>query len=1058
MAIVNVKTIPSIAFMVITGYTITNASFKAVDLETLPDRDILSLNYAINNQQLIGQSGSDKTAINNAAAAISGGEGGGGGDYELPIASEDTLGGIKIGDNLSIDEDGTLNAEAGSSGGAQSNFQIKDWNPWLSGNPIDPEPYFSGDPNRYSVEGNTITISDNTQSGYKVFFLNSNAYVREDQKIAIPYIFDGIEEFGGNVSYQMQMPFLRFDSNMTGLREDGDYNGLVDPDYVHGTPIIVLIDGEDLSMKVQTNNGVFDLVNKFSQQWGYGSTLAILGITGNSGDYSLSITVSLDLADTGGLSIPDGYDEPRAFDDDYGLPTNAAAGKVYRVAGMNATGEYYDGKWFNEGEILIFTTEYDFVSIPVEYKAGGDNPDAVYGYDYHGQLTQIPIKGYRGDLRPSATESGLPDNYTSGDMWRVIEDGYIYLEQVNYVNKNDIIIVWEDNLINLTSKPRDAVTCVYPLNDDDGALVSTFGRAPLYTNYNNRQAFRYVQTGSVPVGGINLALNSNALTNAFTPSMSARGATYKILGCSSGSNIKGNGIIILCFDDENNLTMSISAGFQIDSGSVTANCAVNSAGQAYENLPYDIKPEDCSIGVYFDSNNYAFGWVLNGVNKGIINNSDFSGSKYIFGLYVTDGTSATADAYISGEFISDASRMGYGFPDYVCDLCDNPLPPEPSAVIYWDMSEQLVPAKPKKDEGTVGTVVGDQYDHVGTAYPNNNSSVTYSHFGMVATKELFFIKSNGLNSVPQCYMSIAGCEARFDNNSIVIVGYGENESIVVDSSFTDGAVARFAFDMDENVLHIATTNGADVTVDVETYNTGNPYAEMRMYTSNYAWGGEIHLRFSSANDYGSGLGMDGYFPVSEMAVVLPSTSKDGSLLSVSGGTYNETNYGDDDGALVVSKENGIVIPFGATKSFVESKAQEIVDSAISGLPVPLEDAPNNGNKYVRQNGEWATIYDPMFYQEMVINVDETTTEIFLGNNGDVTTVTIDGAGPHDGFAIEPYQIPTAVDFLIYPKIDVASITWNSGYTVAGGTLSSLTAGEFRVVRRVDNLGLILIIK
>lgn len=57
MTIVNVKTIPSIAFMVITGYTITNASLIAVDLETLPDGDILSLNYAINNRQLIGQSG-----------------------------------------------------------------------------------------------------------------------------------------------------------------------------------------------------------------------------------------------------------------------------------------------------------------------------------------------------------------------------------------------------------------------------------------------------------------------------------------------------------------------------------------------------------------------------------------------------------------------------------------------------------------------------------------------------------------------------------------------------------------------------------------------------------------------------------------------------------------------------------------------------------------------------------------------------------------------------------------------------------------------------------------
>lgn len=33
--------------------------------------------------------------------------------YELPIASESVLGGIKVGDNLTIDEDGTLNAKAG---------------------------------------------------------------------------------------------------------------------------------------------------------------------------------------------------------------------------------------------------------------------------------------------------------------------------------------------------------------------------------------------------------------------------------------------------------------------------------------------------------------------------------------------------------------------------------------------------------------------------------------------------------------------------------------------------------------------------------------------------------------------------------------------------------------------------------------------------------------------------------------------------------------------------------------------------------------------------------
>jgi hypothetical protein len=41
----------------------------------------------------------------------------GGGDYTLPIASKNTLGGIKVGANLTIEEDGTLNATASSSGG-----------------------------------------------------------------------------------------------------------------------------------------------------------------------------------------------------------------------------------------------------------------------------------------------------------------------------------------------------------------------------------------------------------------------------------------------------------------------------------------------------------------------------------------------------------------------------------------------------------------------------------------------------------------------------------------------------------------------------------------------------------------------------------------------------------------------------------------------------------------------------------------------------------------------------------------------------------------------------
>lgn len=43
--------------------------------------------------------------------------GGGGGGYTLPVASADTLGGVKVGNNLSIDNDGVLSATGGSGGG-----------------------------------------------------------------------------------------------------------------------------------------------------------------------------------------------------------------------------------------------------------------------------------------------------------------------------------------------------------------------------------------------------------------------------------------------------------------------------------------------------------------------------------------------------------------------------------------------------------------------------------------------------------------------------------------------------------------------------------------------------------------------------------------------------------------------------------------------------------------------------------------------------------------------------------------------------------------------------
>ena len=50
------------------------------------------------------------------------GSGGSGGTYTLPIASTSTLGGIKVGRNLTIDPDGTLNAISSGTGSVSDTF------------------------------------------------------------------------------------------------------------------------------------------------------------------------------------------------------------------------------------------------------------------------------------------------------------------------------------------------------------------------------------------------------------------------------------------------------------------------------------------------------------------------------------------------------------------------------------------------------------------------------------------------------------------------------------------------------------------------------------------------------------------------------------------------------------------------------------------------------------------------------------------------------------------------------------------------------------------------
>ena len=69
-------------------------------------------------------------------ALNNGGGGGGGGSYTLPIASNSVLGGVKVGNGLSIENDGTLNVNASVSSEVQYSTVEKRIGTWVDGTPL----------------------------------------------------------------------------------------------------------------------------------------------------------------------------------------------------------------------------------------------------------------------------------------------------------------------------------------------------------------------------------------------------------------------------------------------------------------------------------------------------------------------------------------------------------------------------------------------------------------------------------------------------------------------------------------------------------------------------------------------------------------------------------------------------------------------------------------------------------------------------------------------------------------------------------------------------------
>ena len=102
-------------------------------------------------------------------ALNNGGGGGGGGSYTLPIASESVLGGVKIGNGLSIENDGKLNVNATVSSEVQYSTTEKRIGTWVDGTSLFEK----------TLNG-TIELNGREPSvlGRKSELLPNNAYVR----------------------------------------------------------------------------------------------------------------------------------------------------------------------------------------------------------------------------------------------------------------------------------------------------------------------------------------------------------------------------------------------------------------------------------------------------------------------------------------------------------------------------------------------------------------------------------------------------------------------------------------------------------------------------------------------------------------------------------------------------------------------------------------------------------------------------------------------------------------------------------------------------------------
>lgn len=126
-------------------------------------------------------------------------EAGGG---ELPIASADTLGGIKVGDGLSITEAGVLSASGGGESGEMKKISSADYN------------YPENNPDGIASWLLPAGFVYYTEYGTKVYYTTSTSYAYNYPMIIIPVAVKGSEP-----SIETRTLFFSWDANHIGFQD-----------------------------------------------------------------------------------------------------------------------------------------------------------------------------------------------------------------------------------------------------------------------------------------------------------------------------------------------------------------------------------------------------------------------------------------------------------------------------------------------------------------------------------------------------------------------------------------------------------------------------------------------------------------------------------------------------------------------------------------------------------------------------------------------------------------------------------------------------------------------